>query len=1121
MKCLKCGSENHAEAKLCGECGSGLESRCPGCGNGYPVHFKFCSECGHKLQTSAESASIDYSQPQSYTPKFLAEKILTQRSSIEGERKVLTVMFTDVANFTPLSERVGPEVVHQIMDGCFRILLEETHRYEGTINQFTGDGVMALFGAPVAHEDHAVRACHAALAIQKALKPFGEDLKRRYGVDFRMRVGLNSGPVIVGAIGDDLRMDYTAVGDTTNLAARMEQMAEPGKILLTASTCRLARDFFEFQELGKKKVKGKQEEQEIFELIRVGDFSSRLDAAAARGLTPFIGREQAVGELMRGFEKVRSGAGQVLGIVGEAGVGKSRLLLEFRGRLPMGEYCYLEGRCIRFGHAMAYLPIREIVRSYFGIVEGEPDGTRTEKIAGGLSSLDEELRPSLIPLQELLGIKVEDPSWLALEPREKRERIFRSAGDLLQGESRSRPLVIAVEDLHWIDKSSEEFLDYFMGYLKGVRILLLLLYRPEYHHDWGKNPFFRRVSTDQLPSESGAALVSALLKGGEVVPELADLIYSRSGGNPLFMEELTRTLLESGAVRRVDHRYTLADRSFAKQVPETVQGIIAARMDRLSDSLKVTLQAASVIGREFEVDLLGCVNRRGQELISGLSELQGLEFVHMKSGSPEPAYFFKHALTQEVAYNSLLIAKRKEIHQRIGDAIEELYPNRLEEFYEVLAAHYSKGQSLEKAARYIRLSAEKALKSNSLWVALRLYKELLALLDQEHEADERKKEKIEVLVSMIPILRGLGFPEDPADILQEGARLCKGVQDKRSMAVIHAYAAMAFTYRGDAALGVDYLEQTYLRAVTSQEFDIIKEVVVGLIPNYVLRGEFRKVVDVASNVFHLFEKAHPTSKDFGMPVDLHVTLLLNRGSAMGFLGDFEHGEEECRKAVSISSNIGRAFSIGDAELSYGTLLTQWGRTGQATAHLQKSIENYEKSQGTIWLPTAWSYLGLAHSFEGDGSRALECLENALRMQVESGLPSLLSLHHCNMSSVHLELGDSDKALFHAGEAIRLAEANDGKHHEALSLIYLGLAEWRIRRIPNQEAEERLGKAIEKLKGLGLKPWEAQGNLHLGALLAESGEPEKARQRIGTAESMFLEMGMDHWTARARSALKRI
>jgi class 3 adenylate cyclase len=363
MKCPNCLRENPEESKFCLECGKKLELICPNCGKALPIGAKFCNECGHSLAGRKEEAPIDYDHPQSYTPKHLADKILTTRSSIEGERKLVTVFFADVANYTSVSDKLDPEEVHQIMDGAFKILMDEIHKYEGTINQFTGDGVMALFGAPVAHEDHAQRACYAALSIQKALGEYGEKIEKDTGVEFKMRIGLNSGPVIVGAIGDDLRMDYTAVGDTTNLAARMESTAAPGAILISSNTHRLVRDFFEFQPLGKIEVKGKERAQDAYELLRAAQIETRIEAAAAKGLTKFVGRKRERTSLMEAFEKVRSGLGQIVSIVGEAGVGKSRLLLEFRNMLPQGEYTYLEGRCLHYGGSMAYLPVLDILRS--------------------------------------------------------------------------------------------------------------------------------------------------------------------------------------------------------------------------------------------------------------------------------------------------------------------------------------------------------------------------------------------------------------------------------------------------------------------------------------------------------------------------------------------------------------------------------------------------------------------------------------------------------------------------------------------------------------------------------------------------------------------------------------
>ena len=397
MNCPNCQTENPETRKFCRECGAKLLLVCPQCGTENIPGDKFCGECGDNLRKPEEAPVVEYSEPQSYTPKFLADKILTTRSSIEGERKLVTVLFADVANYTSIAEKLDPEEVHQIMDGCFKILMDEIHRYEGTINQFTGDGVMSLFGAPVAHEDHAQRACHAALSIQKAMTRYSDKLKRERKIDFKMRIGLNSGPVVVGAIGDDLRMDYTAVRDTTNLAARMESIARPGAILLTDHTHKLTRDFFEFQPLGKVEVKGKKAVQEAYELIRATEVETRIEAAAAKGLTKFVGRKNSMAALREALKKANSGSGQVVGIVGEAGVGKSRLLLELRNVLPKREYTYLEGRCLHYGGSMAYVPILDIVRSYFDIKEGDRESTSKRRSRKRSSSLMKDLRPSFPP----------------------------------------------------------------------------------------------------------------------------------------------------------------------------------------------------------------------------------------------------------------------------------------------------------------------------------------------------------------------------------------------------------------------------------------------------------------------------------------------------------------------------------------------------------------------------------------------------------------------------------------------------------------------------------------------------------------------------------------------------
>jgi class 3 adenylate cyclase/tetratricopeptide (TPR) repeat protein len=731
MKCPRCQFENPEDSNFCLECGGKLELPCPQCGNVLPVGAKFCNKCGHDLRKPPEAPPIDYSEPQSYTPKFLADKILTTRSSIEGERKLVTVLFADVANYTSISEKLDPEEVHQIMDGCFKILMKEIHKFEGTINQFTGDGVMALFGAPVAHEDHAQRACYAALSIQKALEHYEEKIKKDFGAEFKMRIGLNSGPVIVGAIGDDLRMDYTAVGDTSNLASRIEKKAKPGTSLVSVHIHKLARDFFEFKSLGRVEVNGKKEPQEVFELIKTGEVNTRIGASVAKGLTKFVGRKNSIAAIRDAWDKALTGSGQVLGVVGEAGVGKSRFLLEFRNSLPPSEFTFFESRCLHYGGSMAYLPFLDILKLHFGIEEGEREHSITKKMKDKLTELDEELVPiTLSAFQDLLSLKIEDETWLYLEPKEKRNRTFEAIMNLLIGVSQKRPLVVAIEDLHWMDKTSEEFLNYFINSLAQSQILLILLYRSEYTHQWGSKSYYTKIGLDQFTSQSSAELIRAILYDCEIEPELETLIMDRSAGTPLFIEELTFSLLENGSIQREKNQCYLAKAPKNIQVPDTIQGIIAARMDRLEDNLKRTMQVASVIGRDFAFRILQNITGMREELKSYLFNLQGLEFIYEKRLFPELEYIFKHALTQEVAYNSLLLKRRKDLHVKIGQAIEKIYPKRLEEFYERLAYHYYEGQDWAKALNYLAKAGDKVVAAYANREALDYYARALEVCDK-------------------------------------------------------------------------------------------------------------------------------------------------------------------------------------------------------------------------------------------------------------------------------------------------------------------------------------------------------------------------------------------------------
>ena len=1121
MKCPNCKIENEDPRRFCRKCGGKLILICPSCGFENLADDAFCGGCGGHLEELQEAPPIDFNQPQSYTPKHLADKILTTRSSIEGERKLVTVIFADVVDFTSTSEKLDPEEIHKIMDGCFKILMDEIHKYEGTINQFTGDGIMALFGAPVAHEDHAQRACHAALSVRKAMGEYGVKVAKEYGITFRMRMGLNSGSVVVGAIGDDLRMDYTAIGDTTNLASRMESLAQPGTILLSGNTNRLVKDYFDLKPLGNLKVKGKVEPQEVFELVKASGAASRIEASMARGLTKFVGRENSMGTLMAAYEKTRTGAGQVVGIVGEAGVGKSRLLLEFINRLPQEESTVLEGRCIHFGSAVPYLPILDILGSYFGLVEGEQETLVRKRVTDKVLGLDENLADTLPPLNELLSLKVEDEAYLKLEPKERKERLFEGLRNLLIRTSQERSLILIVEDLHWVDKTTEEFMSYFIDWMANARIMLILIYRHEYKHPWGNKSYFNRIGVDQLTLKSSAELIRAILEGGEAAPELNETILNRAAGNPLFMEEMTHTLLENGSIRKEQDRYVLACKPSELQTPDTIHGIIAARIDRLEENLKKLMQVAAVIGREFTFRILQMIVGMQEELKSYLLDLQGLEFIYEKSLFPELEYIFKHALIQEVAYNSLLLSRRREIHKRIGSAIEALYADRLEELYEMPAYHYSNSDDLERAVTYLKLSGGKAMRTYSPMEAFRFYRDAVDLLEQMPETHQNKKERIGVILSMSRSMRLLAFPENSFELLQEGEALCNDFDEKRSWALIHSYLGMYYSSSGDAPLGMTYQQDAFDMAQTLQDSEIIIPIGANLCLSYDFAGEYRKIVQVAPKVIAFLKKTPVKSEFFDTPVDLYPLLSALYGHALGYVGRFDQGEKECEKAILLAQQSENLYSLCWAEFMYGCQFLPKGDGKNAVKHLQKSIEYFEKMQAVSPLPTAWSLLALAYNLLGEADKASQYLKKVFEVQTRTKSFGFLSFGHLGLSSVHLASGNWNEARAQAEQALNLAQTHQEKYCEASSWFQLGKVIGIMDGTKIDEAEMCMLKGLKILEDLETKPGWAVGCFGLCELYLKGGRIEKGLEALRKAEQMFKEMGMAYWLKKTEEVWERV
>ena len=577
MKCPRCQVENDAGARFCEDCGVRLEATCPSCGTPVTPGKKFCRSCGAAL--TAEPAG-SFASPESYTPKHLAEKILTSKAALEGERKQVTVLFADLKGSMELLADRDPEEARKLLDPVLERMMEAVHRYEGTVNQVMGDGIMALFGAPLAHEDHAVRACYAALRMQESVAQYAEGVFRSHGVPIQIRVGLNSGEVVVRAIGSDLHMDYTAVGQTTHLAARMEQMAAPGTILLAPATLQLAEGYVQVAARGPVAVKGLPDPVEVYALTGASASRTRLHAAAARGLTRFVGRDAEVEQIRRALTLAQDGHGQLVAIVGEPGVGKSRLVYELTHSHRTQEWLVLEAGSVSYGKATSYLPVIDLLKAYFKIHDRETHREIREKVTGKLLTLDRTLEPILPALLALLDVPVEDAHWQALDPPQRRQRTLDAVKHLLLRESQGQPVLVVFEDLHWIDAETQALLDGLVESLPTARVLLLVNYRPEYQHGWGRKTYYSQLRLDALPPESAGELLSALLGDDPGLEPLKRLLVRR--GNPFFIEESIRTLVEMQALAGERGAYRLTRPIQAIEVPATVQVILAARIDRLS-----------------------------------------------------------------------------------------------------------------------------------------------------------------------------------------------------------------------------------------------------------------------------------------------------------------------------------------------------------------------------------------------------------------------------------------------------------------------------------------------------------------------------------------------------------
>ena len=826
--------------EFCEECAAPLARACAKCGRPLSPTAKFCPECAHPTGSSAAPAPAQrFDSPESYTPKHLAEKILTSKSALEGERKQVTVLFADLKGSMELLADRDPEEARKLLDPVLERMMEAVHRYEGTVNQVMGDGIMALFGAPLAHEDHAVRACYAALRMQDSVKQYAEAVRRAEGVLVQIRVGLNSGEVVVRSIGSDLHMDYTAVGQTTHLAGRMEQMAAPGSILLTADVLRLAEGYVGVTPLGPMSVKGLSAPIEVYEVTGAGPVRTRLQAAAARGLTTFVGRDREVAELRQALGRAAAGHGQVVALVGEPGVGKSRLVWEVTHSHRSAGWLILQAGAASYGQATPYLPVIDLLKGYFQI-EGRDDPRRMrEKVMGKLLALDRSLEPSLPAFLALLDVSVEDGPWEALDPPQRRQRTLEAIKRLLLREAQDQPLLLVFEDLHWIDSETQGLLDSLIEGLPTARVLLLVNYRPEYQHGWGSRTFYTQLRLDPLPPEGAEALLHSLLGDDATLRPLPPLLIERTEGNPFFLEESVRTLVETHVLIGERGAYRLVTALPSIQVPTTVQAILAARIDRLPADEKRLLQTASVVGTDVAFPLLQAVADLPEEgLRRGLAHLQAAEFLYETRLFPDLEYTFKHALTHEVAYQGLLHDRQRALHARITEALERLAPERLAEQAERLAHHALRGELWDKAVAYLRQAGLRAMARGANREAIAHLEQALGALRHLPETRETTERTIDLHIDLRNALVPLGEWARIGDHLHEAEGLARMLGDPHRLARIATFMVTQCRVTGDYDESVRFGQEalSLARTLGDRPIEVVATSLLGL--THIARGEF-------------------------------------------------------------------------------------------------------------------------------------------------------------------------------------------------------------------------------------------------------------------------------------------
>ncbi len=1110
LRCTACDHENPDGNRFCGGCGVKLPTGCPACGHGNPEGNRFCGGCGASLETNAPTPAPTRA-PRDYTPQHLAEKILSSQSALEGERKQVTVLFADVKGSMELAEQLDPEDWHRVLERFFEILTEGVHRFEGTVNQYTGDGIMALFGAPIAHEDHAERACYAALHIRDAVRAYANEVRARHGIPFGVRIGMNSGDVVVGKIGDDLRMDYTAQGHTVGLAQRMEALAESGHIVLSEHTAGRVEGFFALEDLGPTAIKGASGPVRVFDLEGVGRFRTRLDRSRSRGLSTFVGRDADMGILEAALERARSDGGQVVGVMAAAGTGKSRLCAEFIEGVRARGIPVLEGRGVAHGKSIPMLPMLEVWRGFYGIEEEDSAEAARAKIAGRLLLMDESFREELPILFDVFGVPDPENPSPAMDPEKRQKRIQGVVKRILHDPAYQGGRVVLLEDLHWFDGASDSFLEVFVESIPATRDLWLVNFRPEYEARWMQRSYYHHLALQPLDPEAIRSLLRDQLGEDASVAALPEAIHERTKGNPFFIEEVVQSLVESGDLVGARGDYRLTTTIEALPVPASVQAVLASRIDRLAEREKQVLQTAAVIGKTFAEALLARVasdvaglGERDRD--DALSALVAAEFLFEAELYPELEYSFKHPLTQEVAAGSQLSERRQRVHAAVARALEQ--GGSLDERAAEIAQHWAEGGDDGRAALWSRRAAEWAGLSDAR-EALHHWRRVREFAPRLDDAAERDELALAACHQILSLGWRMGdSEEEAAKVFADGRALVEKSGDRAALALLlGAYGLARFSVGGS---GEDYARYAEEGATLARECsDPALRPAAG---QYAAFGHW-----VAGNSARLLEWADQVLEDTGADNEIgkaftgfspRIGVLAVRTQGVAQLGRLEEAAQLERIAER------EIEASGELEVWTWLLLFEAPRAFTAgmvdftPEKARRGIEVADQLDNESSRFCAYGSLGVALLMAGDAGAARDALLEAIRISREARaqiahLPRIIAF----VSEASRRIGDHAEAEAAARNAIELAVSGGCRYFEVEARLTLARA---LRARGDTKAFEEVAAVLDRAETIldetgngALVPHIAEER---GRLAAQRGEADAAEACLRQAYAGYREVG---------------